>query len=197
MSRWVKIYITLMVIQQIVPALNLMAAERDPFVSILDLEERQKATAKKTDLSKIVLRGIIWNEYKPIAIVNDELVMIGDYWQGLKVESIEKDGITLKDQAESFKLFIEEPLPSGVESLATMKLPEGDGQEGPVPPAGIPPGPGEERMFPPGQGLPPGQGGPGAFGPGAENQPPMGIGAGPPEGLGPQGESIPRASEVK
>lgn len=197
MFRWVKIYITLMVIQQIIPALNLMAAERDPFVSILDLEEQQKATAKKTDLSKMVLKGIIWNEYKPIAIVNDELVMIGDYWQGLKVEAIEKDSVTLKDQDESFKLFIEEPLPSGIESLATMKLPESDGQEGPIPPAGIP-GPGEEKMFPPEQGLPLGQGGPGAFGPGVENQPPMGIGVGPPEGLGPQGEGVPPgASEVK
>lgn len=151
MFKWLKIYITIMMvisITSIACTLNLMAAERDPFVSIIDLQA-QRATLKKIDLSQIVLKGIIWNKSQAIAIINDELVMAGDDWQGFKVERIDKDSVTLKDsvsldeQARYYKLFIEEALPSDKERLTIpMGLPATEGfgqQEGIMPYPGFSP----------------------------------------------------------
>lgn len=144
MFKWLKIDITIMMVINITGitcALNLMAAERDPFVSIIDLQA-QRATVKKIDLSQIVLKGIIWNKSQAIAIINDELVMVGDDWQGFKVERIDKDSVTLKEsigldeQAKYYKLFIEEAIPSGKERLTIpMGLPatEGFGQQEGIP----------------------------------------------------------------
>lgn len=105
-----------MIIGCIIYPAHLNAEERDPFISIIELQS-QKLSAKKIDVSKVVLKGIIWNDSKAIAIIDDELLMAGDEWKGLKVERIDKDSVTLSDEIKSYKLFVEEtselPLPEG------------------------------------------------------------------------------------
>ncbi len=125
-----------MIICCIIYSSHLYAEERDPFISIIDLQiESQKFAAKKIDLSKVVLKGIIWNDSRAVAIIDDELVMAGDEWKGLKVERIDKDSVTLSDEIKSYKFFIEEtselPLPEGVP-------PEGAGPYPEAAPFGLP-----------------------------------------------------------
>ena len=87
--------------------------ERDPFVSILDLrKEKIIASKNRIDLSKVILKGIIWNNKQPVAIINDELVMTGDDWQGYKLERIDRDGILLSDGENTYQLSITEEMPS-------------------------------------------------------------------------------------
>ena len=84
--------------------LNLMAQERDPFVSSLDLQKQkaEKQFSLRMDLSEFVLKGIIWNNKVSVAIINDELFAVGDDCRGLQVEAIGKDSVTLTDGSESF-----------------------------------------------------------------------------------------------
>jgi hypothetical protein len=90
-----------------IPYLN--AEDRDPFVSIIDLKKKQFGERKaRIELSQVKLKGIIWNEFKPIAVINDDLVMIGEDWQGYEVTGIDKSTVTLNDGVKSYKLFIEE-----------------------------------------------------------------------------------------
>jgi len=100
-----------------------MAQERDPFISVLDLEkEKQKAkvqVTKKIDLSQFALNGIIWNEKMSVAIINDELFVAGDDCKGLGVKSIEKDGVMLTDGTDSFKVpMTDDILPTEKKQLA-------------------------------------------------------------------------------
>lgn len=84
------------------------AQERDPFVSSLDLEKlRSKIQlAQKMDSSQLILRGIIWNEKLSVAIINDELFVVGDECKGLKIKGIEKDAVIMTDGVDSSKLSI-------------------------------------------------------------------------------------------
>jgi hypothetical protein len=75
-------------------------------------------------LSKAVLKGIIWNDAQPVAIINDELAMIGDEWQGYKVEHIDKDSILLSDEINTYNLSITEEIPTLGRDNLTAK-PEG------------------------------------------------------------------------
>lgn len=148
-----------MIIGCIIYPSHLNAEERDPFISIIELQS-QKLSAKKIDVSKVVLKGIIWNDSKAIAIIDDELLMAGDEWKGLKVERIDKDSVTLSDEIKSYKLFIEEtselPLPEG------YVPPEGAGPYPEAAPFGGPEGqsyrdnefPRDERLMPPGTEMP-------------------------------------------
>ena len=96
--------------------------ERDPFVSILDLK-KQKLTAykQKMDLSKVILKGIIWNAQQSVAIINDELVMAGDEWQGYKLERIDRGGILLSDGENTYQVSIKEEMPSISKDNLTTK----------------------------------------------------------------------------
>jgi hypothetical protein len=85
---------------------DLMAEDRDPFISSLDLE-KQKAKmqiTKRIDLSQLILKGIIWNEKLSVAIINDDLFMVGDDCKGLKIKSIDRGSVTLSDGIDSFNL---------------------------------------------------------------------------------------------
>lgn len=80
-----------MAVSAVTSGFELRAQERDPFTSIIDLKEQLLGQQKKINLSQVALKGIIWNPTRAIAIINDELVMAGDNWQGYKVERIDKD----------------------------------------------------------------------------------------------------------
>jgi len=140
MFRFNIFNVSIMIICCIIYSSHLYAEERDPFISIIDLQiESQKSTAKKIDLSKVVLKGIIWNDSKAVAIIDDELVMAGDEWKGLKVERIDKDSVTLSDEIKSYKLFIEG---ASLEKEGSVTTAESPLPEGYVPPEGAIPYPG-------------------------------------------------------
>jgi type II secretory pathway component PulC len=86
---------------------ELRAEEKDPFVSIVDLEE-ESAVRQRLDLANVVLKGIIWSSSRSVAIINEELVMAGDDWAGYKVERIDKDSVSLSDGEKSYQLFLPE-----------------------------------------------------------------------------------------
>ena len=112
MIKYPTIFLTIIILVNIFYASYLKAEERDPFVSLIELEkEKLLAQGNKIDLSKIFLKGIIWNESKAVAIINDQLVMVGDDWQGFKIERIDKDSVTLSGQGEFYKVFVKEAVP--------------------------------------------------------------------------------------
>jgi hypothetical protein len=88
-------------------AARLEAIEQDPFVSMLDIREEKKATSAKIDLSGAVLKGIIWNKNRAVAIINDEPVVCGEEWRGLKIERIEQDKVILGDGEKSYSLYVQ------------------------------------------------------------------------------------------
>lgn len=98
----------IMVVSGVGYIFELKAEERDPFTSIIDLREQELSLQKKINLSQVDLKGVIWNPERAIAIINDELVMAGDNWQGFKVERIDKDSMILSDNSGSYKLSVEE-----------------------------------------------------------------------------------------
>jgi len=98
-----NIVLTMLAASAVVAAINAGAQERDPFVSILDLQQQKM----KVDLSGVVLKGIIWESSRPVAILNDTLVTVGDDFFGFKVVKIGKDKVTLTMGKESYVLEIE------------------------------------------------------------------------------------------
>lgn len=127
MSKQLKVYIVILISSYVVHVPNLRAQEqeRDPFVSIIDLQEQEiKAEKIKVDLSNVVLKGIIWSNSRAIAIINEELAMLGDNWGGFKVESIDKDSVTLTREGRSYKLFVEEAIPTAEKKEPTTKVQE-------------------------------------------------------------------------
>jgi hypothetical protein len=99
--------IVIFIIGFFINTLELRAEEKDPFVSIIDLEEGA-GVIQRLDLSTVVLKGIIYSSIRSVAIINEELVMAGDNWAGYKVERIDKDSITLNDGEKSYQLFLPE-----------------------------------------------------------------------------------------
>ncbi len=106
MLKWLKIAAMVIMINNMILTPFLKAEDKDPFISIIDLQ-KEKFAAQKS-LKEMTLKGIIWNESKAVAIINDELLMAGDDWEGFKVERIDKDGVTLSDKEGSYKLYVEE-----------------------------------------------------------------------------------------
>lgn len=75
---------------------------RDPFKAYLIKGEPSQAPRENADLanpefdlSKLKVQGIIWGGRAPQAIINDQVLSIGDFIEGAKILSIEKKGITL------------------------------------------------------------------------------------------------------
>jgi hypothetical protein len=75
---------------------------RDPFRTYLIEEVPQEVLLENADLvipeldlSKLKVQGIIWGVKTPQAIINDQVLMIGDLIEGAEILSIEKKGITL------------------------------------------------------------------------------------------------------
>lgn len=111
------------------------AQEKDPFVSIIDLQKQQAEGEEqiKLDLSNVSLKGIIWSNDKGLAVINQDMVMAGDSWGEFKVERVDKKSVILQYKGKQYELFLEES------SSADKK----------IPPAGKfePTGPASEEKF--------------------------------------------------
>lgn len=105
--KWFILCIAIFIAGFFINTFELRAEGKDPFVSVVDLEE-EAAVRQKLDLSNVVLKGIIYSSSKSVAIINEELVMAGDNWAGYKVERIDKDNVTLSDGEKSYQLSLPE-----------------------------------------------------------------------------------------
>lgn len=54
--------------------------------------------------SELSLDGIVWDEESPYAIINDEIVKVGDEIAGNKVIDIKVDSVTLSDGSREYEL---------------------------------------------------------------------------------------------
>lgn len=111
-----------------------MTDGRDPFVSLLDLKKQKlEAMRSQINLSELSLKGIIWNDANPVAIINDEIVTQGEDWKGFKVEYIGREKVTLNDGLDSYDLTLPEELQleqqAGL-SKSASRLPEDMSAEG-------------------------------------------------------------------
>jgi hypothetical protein len=52
----------------------------------------------------LTLQGVIWNTYQPLAIINNQVVKIGDVIAEATVVDIDKTGIIIKYKAKKFKI---------------------------------------------------------------------------------------------
>jgi hypothetical protein len=120
-------------------AVQAQAQARDPFVSILDLRQLNA----RADLSGLSLKGVIWESARPVAIINDTLVSVGDDFSGFKMARIDKDKVTLTSGKESYELYVDAPPEQekieeeqGQASAApgSLSLPESDLLSGGLPP---------------------------------------------------------------
>ena len=48
--------------------------------------------------------GIAWDENNPVAVINDEVVRVGDQVQGHSVVKIEQNKVTLSDGVELIEI---------------------------------------------------------------------------------------------
>lgn len=86
---------------------------RDPFQSVITSDEKKVTAEKKVDLmqpgvdlGKLKVQGIIWGGRIPQAIINDQVLTIGDTIEGAEILSIDKKGITLRSAGKGDNLII-------------------------------------------------------------------------------------------
>jgi hypothetical protein len=75
-------------------------AREDPFKNLFELHLYRTRKVKPKEklvvpLPEFTIEGIIWNTYMPQAIVNGQVVKIGDVIEGVTIVNIEKQGITI------------------------------------------------------------------------------------------------------
>jgi len=74
---------------------------RDPFKTYLVkepeavLQEDGEVLKPELDLSKLDVQGVIWGGKIPQAIINSQVLTIGDLIEGAEILSIDKKGVTL------------------------------------------------------------------------------------------------------
>jgi len=64
---------------------------RDPMVPLVS----KKVAGEKTDIPKMLLTGIVWDKYYPLAIINDQVVRKGDVVDGVKIVGIKPDRVVV------------------------------------------------------------------------------------------------------
>jgi hypothetical protein len=79
--------------------------EEDPFKNLFELHFYRMRKVKPKEklvvpLPELTIEGIIWNTYMPQAIVNGQVVKIGDVIKGVTIVNIEKEGITIDHSGE-------------------------------------------------------------------------------------------------
>lgn len=72
--------------------------QRSPFI---------EAKVSVTGLYKLTLNGIVWDEENPRAIINGQIVSVGDVMEGITIVEIKKDGVVLNDGVKNFEVKIE------------------------------------------------------------------------------------------
>ena len=55
------------------------------------------------------LRGILWDDQNPKAVIDEDIVAVGDLVNGSLVVEIRKDGVVLYDGSSDFELKLNEP----------------------------------------------------------------------------------------
>lgn len=81
----------------------LSAKKRDPFIDLVDASGRIKTedelfnSFQKIPTASVLLKGIIWDKKRPLAIINGKIYGEGaTIFEGLVLEKINMDGIVLK-----------------------------------------------------------------------------------------------------
>lgn len=88
---------------------------RDPFVMYQQArsEEEIDYSGKLLELSQLEVKGILWDEKRPLAMIRDEIIAMGQELLGAKVLKITKDEVTLEYKGEKVTLKVpvdEDPL---------------------------------------------------------------------------------------
>ena len=101
------------------------AGLRDPFEgpSVKKSEYVERAAEQKVSrmpLPNLIIQGLIWGGGIPQAIINDNVVKVGDTMQGAKILSIAKDGVTVLFEGAQYIL-------SSPAMSSSIKKPEGGG----------------------------------------------------------------------
>lgn len=91
------------------PPLEELEKLPDPFY-------REAKPLRKAEPAGLTLKGILWNEKKPRALINGKVVEVGDLVEDKKVTSITKDTVTLQQEDTEFLLTVKTSSP---------KMPEG------------------------------------------------------------------------
>ena len=88
-------------------------SRRDPLIPLLDSTGRVKA---ETELVRpvevflplnISLKGIVWSKDSPLANINNKIYHEGDkIFEGLILEKINPDSVTLNDRGEKVKIYL-------------------------------------------------------------------------------------------
>ncbi|NQT06641.1 MAG: hypothetical protein HQ575_03775 [Candidatus Omnitrophica bacterium] len=77
---------------------NFVGWRRNPFVPEIKLKE---------DVITLTLNGILWDEIMPRAIINSDVVDIGDVIEGNRIVAINHNNVILNDGTEDFTLTLE------------------------------------------------------------------------------------------
>lgn len=81
---------------------------RDPFQSPLKKEAETITEvipeAPPPDLSSLTVQGIVWGGKMPQAIINNKVVKVGDTIEGMRIVSIDKEGITVSQGNRNYNL---------------------------------------------------------------------------------------------
>ncbi len=106
------IYLTFLAIllAELLTGESVMAVEyagrlfRDPFSKNT---EKSAPKTEDTPSSKLVLKGVFWSAGNPQALINGQVVKIGDKVRGAEVIDIKKEGVKMRtgDNEEIFLLF--------------------------------------------------------------------------------------------
>jgi hypothetical protein len=90
-----------------IPGSPYFVAGEDPFINLLQIDIYRSALKKtepvvdsQSPLPDFVIQGIVWNTEMPQAILNGQVIRIGDTIEGVKVLQIEKEGITILYRGE-------------------------------------------------------------------------------------------------
>ena len=73
--------------------------KKDPFAPLVKEEKKAPAPAPV-----ITLTGILWDKDKPLAIINNRVVKIGDTAGGSRVVEIKENSVILNDGTKDFEL---------------------------------------------------------------------------------------------
>ncbi len=77
---------------------------RDPFSGKL----YESANKNPKDPYSLNLAGIIWDKDKPLALINNDVVGVGDYVKGNIIVSIKNDRVILNDGVKEFEIRIDQ-----------------------------------------------------------------------------------------
>lgn len=79
---------------------------KDPLRDLLKLYifklkgEKPKEGYRQIPMPGLDIQGLIWDSDKPQAIINNKVVKMGDYIEGVKVVNIRKDGVVVEYEGE-------------------------------------------------------------------------------------------------